>query len=107
MSRCTRETHVILAFGEGKLLLDLLLLGIKRIAHGHVTVCSRSAPHNNTHPGSIIQANNPLIRTVHQQIKYEIKCLKIEPTFRYEHIHMKITKIGAKTIKLRIYGDFL
>jgi len=100
VNRCTRETHVILAFGEAKLLLVLLLLGVKRIAHGHITVCSRSAPHNNTHPGSVIQENNPLIRTVHQQIKNKIKYLKTEPTFRYEHIDTKITKIGAKTIKL-------
>jgi len=107
VNRCTRETHVILAFGEGKLLLVLLFLGIKRIAHGHVTVCARSAPHNNTHPGSIIQANNPLIRTLHQQIKNKIKYLKTEPTFRYEHIDTKIMKIGAKTTKLRIYNDFL
>ena len=55
----------------------------------------------------IIQANNPLIRTVHQQIKNKIKYLKTEPMFCYEHIDTKITKIGAKTIKLRIYGDFL
>ena len=107
MNRCTRETHVILAFGEGELLLVLLLLGVKGITHGHVTVCARSVPHNNTHPGSFIQANNHLIRTVHQQIKNEIKYLKTEPTFRYDHIDTKITKIGTKTIKLRIYSDFL
>ena len=95
MNRCTRKTHVILAFGEGKLLLVLLLLGVKWITHGHVTVCARSVPHNNTHLGSIIQANNPLIRTVHQQIKNKIKHLKTEPTFRYEHIDSKIMKIGA------------
>jgi len=107
VNRYTRETHAILAFGEGELLLVLLLLGVKRITHAHVTVCARLAPNNNTHPGSIIQANNPLIRTVHQQIKNEIKYLKTEPTFRYDHIDTKITKIGAKTTKLRIYGDFL
>jgi len=42
-----------------------------------------------------IQANNPLIRTVHQQIKNKIKCLKTEPTFCYDHKDTKITKIGA------------
>ena len=107
MNRCTRETHVILAFSEGELLLVLLLLVVKWITHGHVTVCARSVPHNNTHPGSFIQANNHLIRTVHQQIKNEIKYLKTEPTFRYDHIDTKITKIGAKTTKLRPFGDFL
>jgi len=107
VNRCARETHVILAFGEGKLLLVLLLLGVKRIGHGHITVYARSAPHNNTHPGSIIQANNPLIRTVHQQIKNKIKYLKTEPTFRYDHIDTKIMKIETKTSKLRIYDDFL
>jgi len=107
MSRFTRETHVILAFGEGKLLLVLLLLGVKQITHGHVTVCARSAPHNNTHPGSNIQANNPSIRIVHQQIKNKMKCLKTEPTFCYDHMDTKITKIEAKTTKLQIYCDFL
>jgi hypothetical protein len=106
VNRCTRETHVILAFGEGELLLVLLLLEVKWITHGHVTVCARSVPHNNTHPGSFIQANNHLIRTVHQQIKNEIKYLKTEPTIRYDHIDTKITKIGAKTTKLRLFRRF-
>jgi len=32
---------------------------------------------------------------------------KTEPTFCYDHIDTKIMKIGTKTIKLRIYSDFL
>ena len=35
-----------------------------------------------------------------------MKYLKTEPTFYYDHMDTKITKIRAKTTKLRIYCDF-
>ena len=70
------------------------------------TLDHRSSTHKQS-TTDIHEANKITIRTVHQQIKNEMKYLKTEPTFRYDHIDTKITKIEAKTTKLRIYGDFL
>jgi len=98
MSRLTKRTHVIHAFDEGRL---LPILEINRVTNKHVTARTRSTPHISIHPDSNIQANNSLIRTVHQQNKNKnkMKSSKTEPTSRYNHMDTKITKIGVKTTK--------
>ena len=56
---CTRETHVILAFGEEELLLVLLLLGVKGITQD-TSPSALDRYHTTTRiQSSIIQAKNP------------------------------------------------